>query len=133
MTDFAKLMTIVGVLSLVMGVLSIVGSSPVPGGFFLLMGLACLGSPIAERTGILDDMVGDFDKMVGGAGLVAAMGIGLAWLGMAGFSFNNSRVFGADGHPDAHLWWGIIGTLLSIAAIGALVGGVIHFRQERNP
>ncbi len=132
MSEFLKLMLIVGVLSLIMGVLSIMGGAPTPGVFFILMGLLALGGTMATRRGMVDDLKGDVDKMVGTAGFGAAMGIGLAWLGMAAFAFNNSSTGAAEGHPDLQLWWAIIGTLLSIAGIGAMTGGLIHFRQQRG-
>lgn len=132
MSDFSKLMTLVGVLSLVMGVLSIIGGSPTPGGFFILGGLLGLGGPMAGRMGLIDEFGGDIDKMVSLTGFGVAMGVGLAWLGMAAYAFNNSRMGAAEGFGDLNLWWGVIGTLLSIAAVGALVGGLIHFRQERG-
>jgi hypothetical protein len=132
MSDFNKLMLLVGVLFLISGVFSLLGGAPVPGGFFILCGLLAVGGTMAANMGLADQLNGDFDQMVGTAGFGAAMGIGLAWLGLASVAFGRARTGGMEGHPDAQLWWGIIGTFLAIAALGALFGGFIHFRQQRN-
>ncbi len=132
MSDFQKMAMIIGVLSVVTGVASIIGGSPTPGVFFVLSGLLTIGGITASRMGMVEELTGDVDKMVGTAGFGAAMGIGLAWLGMAAFAFHTSRIGAAEGHPDLQLWWAIIGSLLSIAGLGALGGGLIHFRQQRG-
>jgi len=132
MTDFSKLMVLVGVLSLVTGVFAILGNSLVPGGFFVLSGLAALGGIMANQMGLVEQLSGDFDKLVGTLGFGVAVGIGLAWFGMAAVAFNSASVGGAEGHPDLRLWWGVIGTFLSIAGIGVVGGGLVHFRQQRD-
>lgn len=130
--DAQTLAMIVGVLSLIMGVMSILGGSPVPGGFFVLLGLAALGTMGAMRSGMAGDLGGDMDRMMSMAGLGAAGAVGMGWLGMSGIAFLRSRTGGEAGFADLHFWWGVIGTLLAIAALAALTGGFLHFRQQRD-
>ncbi len=54
--------------------------------------------------------------------------VGLVWLGMAFGAFSNSSAGWEQNWPDIGFWWGVIGTLLSIAGVGALVGTTIHTR-----
>ena len=44
-------------------------------------------------------------------------------------AFRNSAGGWAEGHSDLGVWWGVIGSFLGIAALGALIGTLLHTRQ----
>ena len=54
----------------------------------------------------------------------------LLWLVFAFVAFRKSSDGLATGHPDLGLWWGVIAALLTIAGLGALVGGYLHARYH---
>ncbi len=56
------------------------------------------------------------------------MGVGVVWLGLAFGAFRNSSAGWAGGHSDLGFWWAVIGGLLTIAALGALIGTWLHTR-----
>jgi len=56
--------------------------------------------------------------------------VGVLYLGLAFQAFRFSAQGRAMGGDDLAFWWGVIATLLSIAATGALVGTLIHTRQR---
>lgn len=56
--------------------------------------------------------------------------IGVVWLFMAFLAFRQSAGGWSEGHSDLGFWWGVIGALLTIAALGALVGTWIHTRTR---
>lgn len=56
--------------------------------------------------------------------------IGVVWLGIAFGAFRTSARGWAEGHSDIGFWWAVIGSLLTIAALGALVGTTIHTRAR---
>ena len=56
--------------------------------------------------------------------------IGVAWLGMAFLAFRRALSGWDVGYGDVGVWWSIIATLLTIAAVGAIVGTLIHTRRR---
>ena len=58
--------------------------------------------------------------------------VGAIWLVFAFRAFGFSSAGGAGGHDDLQLWWAVVGVLLTIAALGAMVGGFIHSRAQRG-
>ena len=56
----------------------------------------------------------------------------LIWLVFAFIAFGRSSAGMDANHPDLGLWWGVIATLLTLAALGALVGGFLHDRYHRR-
>jgi hypothetical protein len=58
--------------------------------------------------------------------------VGLIWFLLAFRAFSFSSGGWSTGHPDLGFWWAVIGTLLAIAALGAVIGGLIHGRAERT-
>jgi len=130
--EVVTLMLLVGVLSIAMGVASILGGAPTPGVFFVVFGLISLGAMFATKSGMADDLGADLDQIMSLGGLGAAGAVGLGWLGMAAVALSKARTGGMEGHPDLHFWWGFIATFLTIAGIVALTGGFLHFRQQRD-
>lgn len=58
--------------------------------------------------------------------------IGIVWLGLAFGAFRTSSAGWADGNSDIGFWWGVIGALLAIAALGSLIGTTIHARARSH-
>lgn len=58
--------------------------------------------------------------------------VGLAWLAMAGAAFRFSRDGREADHPDLAFWWAVIAVLLTVAALGAVIGTTIHLREKRD-
>ncbi len=56
--------------------------------------------------------------------------VGLVWLGLAYGAFQNSSNGWSAGQPDVGFWWSVIAGLLTIAALGALIGTTIHSRSS---
>ena len=56
--------------------------------------------------------------------------VGIVWLGLAFGAFRTSSAGWSEGHSDIGVWWGVIGALLTIAALGALIGTAIHARAD---
>ena len=56
--------------------------------------------------------------------------VGIVWLGLAFGAFRTSSAGWSEGHSDIGFWWGVIGALLTIAALGALIGTMIHARAD---
>ena len=62
----------------------------------------------------------------------SALGIGVGVF-LFILSFGAFRVASggwSGGHPDMGFWWTVIGSLLGIAALGAVVGTVVHSRPQ---
>ncbi|RMH19404.1 MAG: hypothetical protein D6701_05080 [Gemmatimonadetes bacterium] len=59
-------------------------------------------------------------------GLLIAVGIGT----LASIAFRTSSEGWAAGHSDVGFWWAVIGSLLSIAALGAAIGTWLHTRPS---
>ncbi len=58
--------------------------------------------------------------------------VGAVWLLFAFQAFRYSSGGGNAGHDDLQFWWAVVGSLLAIAALGAIVGGFIHGRAQRT-
>lgn len=58
--------------------------------------------------------------------------LGVLWAVLAGLAFRESSNGWAAGHSDLGFWWAVIGTLLSIAGLGILVGSWIHTRPAED-
>lgn len=55
--------------------------------------------------------------------------VGIVWAGFAWYAFTRSREGWGAGNTDLGFWWGVIGTLLAVAAVAAVVGTWLHRRQ----
>jgi hypothetical protein len=58
--------------------------------------------------------------------------VGLVWLVFAVGAFRNSMAGWGAQASDLGFWWGVIGVLLTIAAVAALFGTWIHTRQQHD-
>lgn len=58
--------------------------------------------------------------------------VGLVWLGLAYGAFQNSSAGRSAGQPDVGFWWSVIAGILTIAALGALIGTTIHSRSSES-
>lgn len=56
--------------------------------------------------------------------------IGVVWLVLAYGAFQRGAAGAALGQDDVRLWWSIIAGILTIAALGALIGTTIHSRSD---
>jgi hypothetical protein len=63
---------------------------------------------------------------------IIGMGIGVIWLGLAFFALQESLGGWDAGQTDVGFWWAVIASLLTIAALGALVGTWLHTRPEQG-
>lgn len=61
---------------------------------------------------------------------ILGMTIGVLWLGLAFLALQRALGGWDAGQDDVGLWWAIITTLLTIAALGALVGTWLHTRPR---
>jgi hypothetical protein len=58
--------------------------------------------------------------------------VGIIWLGLSFGAFQRASGGWANDMPDVGFWWSVIGTLLGIAALGALIGTTIHTGAKRT-
>lgn len=63
---------------------------------------------------------------------IIGMTIGVVWLGFSWLTLQRALGGWEMGHDDVGLWWAIITGLLTIAALGALVGTWIHTRPREG-
>ena len=62
---------------------------------------------------------------------ILGFGVGLVWLVFVFIAFRNSAQGWSAGNSDIGFWWAVIGTFLTLASGGALVGTWIHTRRAR--
>ena len=65
-------------------------------------------------------------------GRIFGYAVGVAWLGLAFGALRRSMGGWSAGHADIGFWWAVIGGLLTIAALGALIGTTLHTRAASN-
>ena len=58
--------------------------------------------------------------------------IGFFYAFLSGLAFTSSTRNWFVGNADLGLWWGVIGTLLGIAGLGAFFGTFFHTRPEED-
>lgn len=58
--------------------------------------------------------------------------VGLVWLGLAWGAFQRGANGRAMDQADVGVWWTIIAGLLTIAALGALIGTTLHSRADHS-
>jgi len=58
--------------------------------------------------------------------------IGIIWLALANVTYGKAAAGSAAGHPDLRFWWGVITALLTIAALGVLIGTHLHTRPQSD-
>ncbi|MDT8341634.1 MAG: hypothetical protein RQ751_09005 [Longimicrobiales bacterium] len=56
--------------------------------------------------------------------------VGIVWLGLAFAAFRIGAAGRAAGQDDVAFWWSVITGLLTIAALGAIVGTTLHARED---
>lgn len=57
---------------------------------------------------------------------ILGMGLGVLYLVIAFGAFSRASAGWAAGHADLGFWWTVVAVLLTIAALGALIGTWIH-------
>ena len=60
------------------------------------------------------------------------LGVGVLYLGIAFGAFRNASAGWEAGHADLGFWWTVIAALLTIAALGALIGTWIHTQRTES-
>jgi hypothetical protein len=63
---------------------------------------------------------------------IIGMAIGVVYAALAALAYNTSVQNWVSGNSDLGLWWAVIGTLLGIAALGALLGTLFHTRAAED-
>ncbi len=63
---------------------------------------------------------------------ILGMGVGVIYLGIAFGAFSRASAGWDDGHSDLGVWWTVIATFLTIAALSALVGTWIHTQEGKG-
>jgi len=63
---------------------------------------------------------------------ILGMAVGVVYLVIAYGAYRRASGGWADGHADLGVWWAVIGGLLTIAALGALIGTWLHTRPQRG-
>ena len=58
--------------------------------------------------------------------------IGVFYAILSGLAFTSSTQNWSVGNSDLGLWWGVIGTLLGVACLGALFGTWSHTRPAED-
>jgi len=58
--------------------------------------------------------------------------IGVFYAVLSGLAFRTSTGNWSVGNSDLGLWWAVIGTLLGVAATGALLGSWFHTRPAED-
>ena len=64
--------------------------------------------------------------------LIIGLVIAALYVVLSGLAFTTSNVGWSEGHGDLGFWWAVIGTLLGIAALGALLGTWLHTRPSKG-
>jgi len=65
---------------------------------------------------------------------ILGMGVGLLYLGIAFGAYRKASAGWEAGFADLGVWWTVVAALLTIAALGALIGTWIHTQgDERRP
>lgn len=59
--------------------------------------------------------------------------VGVVWVLLVLAAFGIARAGAAAGQPDVAFWWSVIGSLLTIATLGAFIGTTIHIRTGARP
>ncbi|MGD2046765.1 MAG: hypothetical protein PVJ80_06665 [Gemmatimonadota bacterium] len=57
---------------------------------------------------------------------ILGMAVGVLYLGIAFGALRNASAGWDSGHADLGVWWTVVAALLTIAALGALIGTWIH-------
>lgn len=57
------------------------------------------------------------------------MGVGVLYLVIAFGAYSRASTGWEEGHADIGFWWTVIAVLLTIAALGALIGTWIHTQR----
>lgn len=57
---------------------------------------------------------------------ILGMGVGVLYLGIAFGALRRASEGWDTGHADLGVWWTVVAVLLTIAALGALIGTWIH-------
>jgi len=57
---------------------------------------------------------------------ILGMGVGVLYLGLAFGALSRASTGWDQGHSDLGVWWTVVAALLTIAALGALIGTWIH-------
>ncbi len=63
---------------------------------------------------------------------IFGMAVGVVYLGIAFGAYRNASSGWEAGHADLGFWWTVIGVLLTIAALGALIGTYLHTRPTSS-
>lgn len=63
---------------------------------------------------------------------ILGMGVGVLYVGIAFGAFSKASAGWAVGEADLGFWWSVIGTMLTIAALSALIGTWIHTQETDN-
>lgn len=65
---------------------------------------------------------------------IIGMGVGVLYLVIAVGAYRKASAGWDAGFPDLGVWWTVVAALLTVAALGALVGTWIHTqRRGRRP
>jgi hypothetical protein len=65
---------------------------------------------------------------------ILGMGLGVLYLGIAFGAYTRAGAGWEAGHADLGVWWTVVAALLTIAALGALIGTWIHTQgNDRRP
>ncbi len=63
---------------------------------------------------------------------ILGMGVGVVYLGIAFGALTRANNGWSTGYSDIGFWWTVIAVLLTIAALGALIGTWIHTQEGRS-
>jgi hypothetical protein len=61
---------------------------------------------------------------------IIGWGVGVVYVVLAFAAFSFASAGRADGHGELGFWFSVVGTFLSVAALGAFIGTWIHTRSS---
>jgi hypothetical protein len=61
---------------------------------------------------------------------IIGWGVGVVYVVLASVAFSFASAGRADGHGEIGFWFSVVGTFLSIAALGAFIGTWIHTQDK---
>ena len=63
---------------------------------------------------------------------ILGMGVGVIYLGIAFGALTRANEGWATGYSDVGFWWTVIAVLLTIAALVAMIGTLIHTQEGQS-
>ena len=63
---------------------------------------------------------------------IMGIGVGVIYMGIAFGAFTKANAGWASGLDDIGFWWTVVAALLTIGALGAMIGTWIHTQESES-